>query len=161
MLHGQILWGLKQRFMTAGDETKAGSGWHIYERGPRRNVAAIDVSSSGLIIVVRVAKPRWEFEPAVVTMKVLRGIVLRHHREITVKQTRGIHCQPRHNSHNVRIHRKVFKETMPILDMSDVCFARLLSSAIERRWDVGFINCQPMLKHLQHLFNCVFWDSVP
>ena len=133
--------------MTTGDETKAGAGWDIYQRDPRRNVAAIDVSSGGLIIVMWIAKPRREFEPAVVTMEVLRGIVLRHHRKIAVKQTWGVHCQPRHNSHNVRMHRKVFKETMPILDVSDVCFARLLSPAIERRRDVGFINCQPMLKH--------------
>ena len=148
MLHRQILRGLEQGFMTARDEAKAGSRGYIYECDPRRNVATIDMTSGGLIIVVWIAKPWWEFESAVVTMKVLGGIVFRHHREIAVKQTRGIHGQSRHDSHKVRIHRKVFKETMPILDMSDVCLARLLSSAVERRWDVGFINCQPVLKHL-------------
>ena len=147
MLHGQILWGLKQGFMTAGDEAKTRSGGDIYERDPRCDVAAIDMTGSGLVIVMWIAKSWWEFEPAVVTMEVLWGVVLCHHREIAVKQTRSIHRQPRHNSHNVRIHRKVFKKTMSILDMSDVCLARLLSSAIERWWDVGFINCQPMLKH--------------
>ena len=76
MLHGQILWSLKQGFMTAGDETKTCAGWYIYKRDPRRNMAAIDMTSGGLVVVMWIAKPWWEFEPAVVTMEVLWGIVL-------------------------------------------------------------------------------------
>ena len=56
MLHGQVFRGLKQGFMTAGDDAKAGSGGYIYERDPRRDVAAIDMSSGGLVIVMWIAK---------------------------------------------------------------------------------------------------------
>ena len=133
------------RLVRPRHDTKSGALGDFAERHPRRDVAAVQLPSRRLIVVVGIAEAEREHEAVRITMKAggLRVGRLDHARRDGVHQARAAHQHARHHAQNLGVQVELLVGLGSVVRIPDVGLGRaLLVVAIERRWRL-LLGLQP------------------